>query len=209
MASTSAESSTLAASAITPRLTLSLSGWRQLSARIADWPANAISITIRREEDGSGTPCVFHWSPPDLILRISLAPGEVTEAPVTELQDPASHGEVGVGAPVAVPGTHLIELWPGGETTLYGTIPDKYGPMLRVGGQYEVVWPGGEITQWALGTKIDHQGRHHLRPPGPNITMAAGPRFRLTAVTPQWWLQRQNKNKNRRRLPLFDPSARV
>ncbi|KAL3483862.1 hypothetical protein BJX62DRAFT_230692 [Aspergillus germanicus] len=115
--------------------------------------------------DGSGTPCVFQWSPPDLILRISLNPGEVIEAPVTELQDPASHGEAGVGALVTVP-----------------------GGVAR-----------GRNPQWAWGTKTDHQGQYRLGPPGPKITLTAGPRFRFTA----------NQNKNRRRFLLFHPSTRV
>ncbi|KAL3467891.1 hypothetical protein BJX64DRAFT_247655 [Aspergillus heterothallicus] len=37
----------------TTRLTLDLTGWRKLFARVADWPSNAIALTIKREEDGS------------------------------------------------------------------------------------------------------------------------------------------------------------
>jgi hypothetical protein len=142
MGPTSPALSTLAVSEKTPRLSLSLTGWRQLSARIDNWPANAISVMIKREEDGSGRPCVFKWSPLDLVLRIYPSSREEgTEAPVTQPQGLASD-ESGLSAPFSVPSADLIELWPGAEATVHGTIPEKYGPMLRVGGQYEVVWPG-------------------------------------------------------------------
>jgi hypothetical protein len=164
---------------------------------------------IKREEDGSGRPCVYKWSPPDLVLRIyPSSQEEGTEAPVTQPQGLTSD-ESGLSAPFSVPSADLIELWPGAETTVYGTIPEKYGPMLRVGGQYEVVWPGGDITEWTWGTKTDYQAQDRLVPPRPDITLLAGPRFRFTAVTPQWWLQRQHQNQKPRRLRLLDPSTRV
>ncbi|KAL4988952.1 hypothetical protein BDW68DRAFT_158060 [Aspergillus falconensis] len=47
----------------TPRLTLSLTGWTKLSARVSKWAINAISFTIRRAKDGYDGPCVFQWSP--------------------------------------------------------------------------------------------------------------------------------------------------
>ncbi|KAL2794869.1 hypothetical protein BJX66DRAFT_325065 [Aspergillus keveii] len=193
MGPTSPALSTLAVSEKTPRLSLSSTGWRQLSARIDNWPANAISVMIKREEDGSGRPCVFKWSPLDLVLRIyPSSQEEGTETPVTQPQGLASD-ESGLSAPFSVPSADLIELWPRAEATVYGTIPEKYGPMLRVGGQYET----------------DYQAQDRLVPPGPEITLLASPRFRITAVTPQWWLQRQHRNQKPRRLRLLDPSTRV
>ncbi|KAL4746636.1 hypothetical protein BDW72DRAFT_210224 [Aspergillus terricola var. indicus] len=182
----------------TPRLTLSLTGWKKLSARIANWPTNALAFTIKYEDDGLNKPCLFKWSPSDLILRLCPAnDGKMKEAPVAEPQGSAPRHEPDSPGPFS----------PAAETTLYGTPPERYGPLLDVGRQYEVLWAGGEIAQWAWGTKREHQSQGQFMPPGPKITLPAGSRFRFTAHTPHWRPQNQTLNQNRPRPPLVEPSG--
>lgn len=192
-----------------PRLTLSLTGWKKLSARIARWPINAVTYTIRRVEDSSDRPCLFKWSPSDLILRLCYANnGEMKETSVAEPQGPVPRHKPDFSGPFPVNSTDVIELWPATETTLYGTLPDRYGPLLDVGGRYEILWAGGEITQWAWGTKQDYQGQGQIVPRGPKLALPAGPRFRFTALTPHWQPDPQNRIRPPRP-SLIDPAARV
>jgi hypothetical protein len=187
-----------------------LTGWKKLPARIANWPINAIAVTIKREEDGLDKPCLFKWSPSDFILHLCSANnGEMKEALVAELQGPAPRYEPDFPGLFPVNGMDLIELWPAAETMLYSTLPDRYRPLLDVGGRYEILWAGCEITQWTWGTKRDHQGQDQIMPPGPKIILPAGPRFRFTALSPHWRPQNQNQNQNRPRPALIEPSARV
>lgn len=192
----------------TPRLTLSLTGWKNSSARIAHWPTNAIIFRIKREEDGVDRPCLFKWRPSDLILRLcSASDGEMKEAPVAEPQGAAPRHVPDSPGPFPVDGLDVLELWPAAETTLYGNLPERYGPQLKVGGQYEILWAGGEIAQWAWKTKREHQSQGQIMPSGPKIILPASPRFRFTALSPQWLLQ--DPYQNRPRLALIQPSARV
>ncbi|KAL2822910.1 hypothetical protein BJX63DRAFT_1396 [Aspergillus granulosus] len=154
-------------------------------------------------------PCLFKWRPSDLILRLcSGNNAEMEEEPAVELQSPAPRCELFIHGPFTVNGMDLIELEPAAETTLYGTLPDRYEPLLKVGGRYEILLAGGEIEQWTWGANRDHQGQGQPMPPGPKISLPAGPRFRFTTLSPHWWLRPQGQNQ-RRRTPLIEPSARV
>ncbi|KAJ0421357.1 hypothetical protein BJY00DRAFT_323342 [Aspergillus carlsbadensis] len=204
-----------------PRLTVSLNGWKKLSAKVANWPSNAITITIKREPDGSDRPCVFRWDPASapLILRRLSNNGEMQEAPVTAPtpQGPTPEHDSPLG-PFSANNKDTIELWPAAEIAIYATLPERYGPLLDVGGLYEVVlaWGGCDIAHWAWGTTLDHlvQGQHllALEPPVARIpltlTVSPGARFSFTALTPHWRPELAHQNKAPRP-PLIDPSARL
>ncbi|KAL3442779.1 hypothetical protein BJX65DRAFT_321155 [Aspergillus insuetus] len=114
-----------------PRLAVSLNGWKKLSAKVANWPGTAIAVTIKRERDGSGRPCVFRWSPENspLILRLLSNNGEMQEAPVTASTPPRPTLE----RPFSANSKDTLELGPAAETTIYATLPEWYGSLLDVG----------------------------------------------------------------------------
>ncbi|KAL6228922.1 hypothetical protein BDW75DRAFT_235574 [Aspergillus navahoensis] len=119
-----------------PRLTVLLNGWKKLSAKVANWPSNAIAITIKREPDGSDRPCMFRWNPASapLILHCLSNNGEMQDAPVTAPtpQGPTLEHDSLLG-PFSANSKDTIELWPAAETEIYTTLPECYGPLLDVG----------------------------------------------------------------------------
>jgi hypothetical protein len=130
----------------TPRLTLSLTGWKNLSAQIAHWPTNAIIFRIKREEDGVDRPCIFKWRPSDLILGLcSASYGEMKEAPVAESQGPAPRQVPDSPSPFPIDGLDVPELWPAAETTLYGTLPKRHGPRLNIVASTRYCGPGAKL----------------------------------------------------------------
>jgi hypothetical protein len=84
--------------------------------------------------------------------------------------------ESGLHGALILDDIEVTELRPAVETTLYATLPDQYGQLLRVGAWYEIQRAGGDIEQWVWGTKEDYKGQ--IVPPAPKIALPAGARFR-------------------------------
>ncbi|KAL4881102.1 hypothetical protein BJY04DRAFT_218619 [Aspergillus karnatakaensis] len=147
----------------TPRLSLSLTGWRQLSARVANWPTNAITFTIRREEGGSGKPCIFRWNPnpSSLILRRQNSKGEMEEAPVTSLP----HNLIPIRIPRTIQTTSLSS---------HREHKSRFrAHCQRNTDQYCCMASAAASSQ-------------NLTPARINIILVAGPSFFFQALTPHW-----------------------